>query len=111
VAYTGTHDNDTLRGWWESLDEESRALVQSAVRDAGVEEAEPWWACLRLLFSSRARVAMVQTQDVLGLGSEARMNQPGTTEGSWRWRLRDGALTVDLGRRLRAASEEAGRAA
>ena len=53
---------------------------------------------------------MVQTQDVLGLGSEARMNMPGTAKGSWKWRLREGALTPDLARRLRAASEAAGRA-
>jgi 4-alpha-glucanotransferase len=53
---------------------------------------------------------MVQTQDVLGLGSEARMNMPGTAKGSWQWRLREGALKNDLARRLRAASVAAGRA-
>jgi 4-alpha-glucanotransferase len=53
---------------------------------------------------------MVQTQDVLGLGSEGRMNMPGTAKGSWKWRLREGALTDDLARRLRAASEASGRA-
>ena len=53
---------------------------------------------------------MVQAQDVLGLGWEARMNMPGTAAGAWRWRLREGALTPDLARRLRAASEAAGRA-
>jgi 4-alpha-glucanotransferase len=68
------------------------------------------WRLIELAFSSRAAVAMVQTQDVLGLGSEARMNMPGTAKGSWQWRLREGALTPDLARRLRAASEAAGRA-
>jgi len=52
----------------------------------------------------------VQTQDVLGLGSEGRMNMPGTATGAWKWRLGEGALTRDLARRLRAASEAAGRA-
>ncbi len=52
---------------------------------------------------------MVQTQDVLGLGSEARMNMPGTAKGAWQWRLSEGALTAGLARRLRAASEAAGR--
>jgi 4-alpha-glucanotransferase len=54
---------------------------------------------------------MVQAQDVLGLGSEGRMNQPGTATGAWKWRLSDGALTPDLARRLRAATEAAGRIA
>ncbi len=54
---------------------------------------------------------MVQTQDVLGLGSEARMNQPGRASGAWKWRLRAGALTPELAARLRAATDEAGRLA
>ena len=106
VLYTGTHDNDTLRGWYESLPAPRRALVDAA--RPGVAE-EPWWDLIALTISSPARVAMVQTQDVLGLGSAARMNQPGTAKGAWQWRL--GALPGrGLGRRLRAASEAAGRA-
>jgi len=109
VAYTGTHDNDTLRGWYESLDAEPRASVDAALRGAGVAEREPWWALLRLAFSSRARVALAQAQDVLGLGSEARMNTPGRASRAWRWRMREGALTPELARRLRDATEEARR--
>ncbi len=71
IAYTGTHDNDTLRGWYESLPAARRALVDAAL--PGVEP-EPWWDLIALTFSSRALVAMVQAQDVLGLGSAARMN-------------------------------------
>jgi 4-alpha-glucanotransferase len=109
IAYTGTHDNDTLRGWYETLGEQQRAEVQEALRAAGLERDDVWWGLTRLLFGSVARVAMVQAQDVLGLGSEARMNQPGRASGAWRWRMREGALTPDLARRLRAATEEAGR--
>jgi 4-alpha-glucanotransferase len=108
VAYTGTHDNDTLRGWYEALRGTERTEVERAL--AGRQE-EPWWALMRLLFSSRARVAMVQAQDVLGLGSEARMNVPGTTGRSWRWRLAPGQLTAEHGQRLRALTEESGRLA
>jgi len=106
-VYTGTHDHDTARGWYESLDAGLRAQVEAAIADGD----DPHWRLIRYAFSSRARVAMVQAQDVLGLGSEARMNRPGTATGSWKWRLADGALTPDLARRLRAVTEEAGRAA
>jgi 4-alpha-glucanotransferase len=109
IAYTGTHDSDTIRGWYESLDDTRRAEVDVVVQAHGFAEREPWWSLIRLALSSRARVAMVQAQDVLGLGSEARMNVPGVKGGSWRWKLEPGALTSDLAKRLRAATEEAER--
>ena len=97
-----------MRGWYESLPPERRALVDRSVDEAGVREDEPWWSLIRLTFASPARLAMVQAQDVLGLGGEARMNLPGTKGGSWRWRLRPAVA------RPRAASargrEAAGRA-
>jgi 4-alpha-glucanotransferase len=109
VAYTGTHDHDTLRGWWEALDEVQRGVALEQIARAGVGSADVVWSLMRLLFTSRARLAMVQAQDVLGLGSEARMNVPGTTGASWKWRMEPGALTAEHARRLRAATEEAGR--
>ena len=109
VVYSGTHDHDTLRGWFASLPDESRREAEARIAAAGVVEDEPWWSLIRLTFSSPARLAMIQAQDVLGLGSEARMNVPGRATGSWRWRMAPGALTHDLAKRLRAATEEAGR--
>jgi 4-alpha-glucanotransferase len=109
VVYSGTHDHDTLRGWWETLPDEVRAAASSQIAAAGVVEDEPWWSLIRLTFSSPARLAMLQAQDVLGLGSEARMNIPGRATGSWRWQMAPGALTDEHARRLRAATEEAGR--
>ena len=106
IAYTGTHDNDTLRGWYDALPADTRALVDAARPGA---DADVWWDLIALTFSSRARVAMVQAQDVLGLGSEARMNQPGRATGAWRWRL-DSLPPRGLAQRLRAAAEAAGRA-
>ena len=105
VAYTGTHDNDTLRGWYETLPEWRRAVV-----DARRPHTHPevWWDLIALTFSSRARIAMLQAQDVLGLGSEARMNQPGTSRGAWKWRL-PALPGADAARRLRAVTEAAGR--
>src|SRR4051812_27443286 len=105
IAYTGTHDTDTLVGWWGSVDEEERAMAD-ALRPA---DPDVGWSLIRLLFSSRAVVAMTQLQDVLGLGSEARMNRPGRASGSWRWRLRRGQLRAAHAQRLREATDEAGR--
>jgi 4-alpha-glucanotransferase len=110
IVYTGTHDGDTARGWYESLDGAQRSLVDAELERRGLARDEPWWALIRLAFASPGRVAMMQAQDVLGLGSEARMNMPGRAGGSWRWQLERGALTRDLGRRLREATEQAGRA-
>jgi 4-alpha-glucanotransferase len=102
VVYTGTHDHDTALGWWRSLSERER-------RRTGLPGEEPPWDLIELALSSRARVAIVPAQDVLGLGSEARLNTPGRATGNWRWRLEAGALTPALAGRLRAASEQAGR--
>ena len=109
VVYTGTHDHDTARGWWNTIPDAARALAHGAFIRAGVEDDDPWWSLIRLAHASPARLAMVQLQDVLGLGSEARMNVPGTATGSWRWRFRPGALTDELAARLRASTEAAGR--
>jgi 4-alpha-glucanotransferase len=105
IAYSGTHDTDTLAGWWAAIDDAQRAQAEAAMPD----DDDPLWALIRLLFASPAVVAMTQLQDILGLGSEARMNVPGTKGGSWKWRLEPGQLTADHARRLRAATEEAQR--
>lgn len=109
VVYTGTHDHDTLRGWYEGLAPEHRATVDAACTGRGLDDRRPWWRLIRLAMSSPARLAMVQLQDVLGLGSEARMNHPGRVGTSWRWRMEPRALTPALARRLREATEESGR--
>ena len=102
VVYTGTHDNDTARGWWDSLGEDTR-------RWTGLDPADPAWSLLELAWSSPARLAIVPAQDLLGLGSDARMNVPGREQGNWRWRLEEGQLTEALAARLRASTEAAGR--
>jgi 4-alpha-glucanotransferase len=102
VVYTGTHDNDTAVGWWRSLSEKERAR-------SGLDPSEPHWSLIRLALSSRARLAIVPAQDVLGLGSEARMNTPGRTAGNWSWRLEPGQLTEELAARLREETRQAGR--
>ncbi|HWF73419.1 MAG TPA: 4-alpha-glucanotransferase [Solirubrobacteraceae bacterium] len=109
LVYTGTHDTDTARGWYESLPASRRALVSRAFAEFGVAEQEPWWGLIGLALRSPARVAMMQAQDILGLGSEARMNDPSRAGGSWRWQMAERALTPTLARRLRDATEAGGR--
>ena len=108
VAYTGTHDNDTVVGWYASLPAEARLEVEQAIDAYGAREREPHWSLIRLAHASPARVAMVQMQDVLGLGSEARMNTPGSSKGAWKWRL-ERLPGRAAARRLREVTESAGR--
>lgn len=109
VVYTGTHDSDTARGWLESLPAGRRAFVSCELKRLGFAERRPWWGLIRMAHSSPAVLAMIQAQDVLGLGSQARMNVPASAGGSWRWQMQRGALTPALARRLREVTEAAGR--
>jgi 4-alpha-glucanotransferase len=102
VVYTSTHDTDTAAGWYSRLARRQRAAT-------GLDPAEPGWGLIELAYGSPAELAIVQAQDVLGLGSEARMNRPGVTEGNWRWRLERGTLTSALARRLVRLAEQHGR--
>ena len=109
LAYTGTHDNDTLLGWYRQLAQTEPALQQLVLRqlarlqlagdgsDAGVCEQ-----LIRLTYLSQADTVILPLQDVLGLGSEARMNIPGTADGNWCWRLAPGMLTAPVAARLLA---------
>jgi 4-alpha-glucanotransferase len=98
VIYTGTHDNDTTVGWWESLSDEDRAW-------SGLDPADPAWSLIGHAWESRAALAVAPLQDVLRLGTEARMNLPGTEEGNWTWRYAPKALTAETARELRDLTE------
>jgi len=101
VVYTGTHDNDTIVGWFRRQPEARRRELGGA---AGVH-----WRMIERALAAKADVAIVPAQDVLGLGSRARMNVPGRSDGNWRWRLRRGALTAEIAGRLRDQARAAGR--
>jgi 4-alpha-glucanotransferase len=107
VVYTGTHDSDTIRGWHESITPEQRRRVEDCLARHGIDDREPHWALIRLVFASPAVIAMIQVQDALGLGSEGRMNQPGSV-GAWGWKL-SALPSADVAERLRSATEESGR--
>jgi len=108
VVYTGTHDNDTTLGWFASQagDDTTRTAEQIKRERAftleylGTDGSEIHWDLIRLAQSSIADTAIVPLQDVLGLGSGARMNLPGTASGNWRWRCPSEALTPELAGRL-----------
>ena len=109
VAYTGTHDNDPAAGWWAAAGERARRQATEAAAALGVRDEAPHRLFVRMALASPAGLAIVPAQDLLGLGSEARLNTPGTSRGNWRWRLRRGELSAGLAAWLRERTEEAGR--
>jgi 4-alpha-glucanotransferase len=107
AVYTGTHDNDTTVGWWTGEighSTRSEADIESereyASRYLGLHGRSVHWEFIRAVMASVADTAIVPTQDLLGLGSNARMNRPGSASGNWRWRLRPGQLSGDVMQRL-----------
>jgi 4-alpha-glucanotransferase len=108
VAYTGTHDNDTTLGWWNSeagTDSTRTTADIAAERDftkryLRTHGTEMNWAFIQTIMASVADTVLVPMQDVLGLGAEARMNLPGRPDGNWRWRMRPGSLRAEDAERL-----------
>ena len=103
VAYTGTHDNDTTRGWWEhgaSETEKAAARIYLGVKDNDVV-----WPLIRTAARSVADLVLYPVQDILELGSEARMNVPSHPTGNWSWRCAENALTPELAQKLGALTE------
>jgi 4-alpha-glucanotransferase len=102
VAYTGTHDNDTTQGWWNAAGKRERAVVEALV---GPVANRPAWPLIRAVQASVAEVAIVPAQDLLELGSEARMNTPAVPAGNWGWRAPEKCWTKELADRLAALAE------
>ncbi|MGZ4811143.1 MAG: 4-alpha-glucanotransferase [Terriglobales bacterium] len=102
VVYTGTHDNDTTLGWFNSTQGEERRLAEAYV---GTDPAGMPWAFIRAAITSPARLAVIPLQDVLGLGSEARMNVPSRGDCNWTWRYRAGDLKQEHAERLARLSQ------
>jgi 4-alpha-glucanotransferase len=97
VAYTGTHDNDTARGWYAAATEAERDFAR---RYLGVDGSQFAWDLLRAIWRSAAVFALAPMQDLLDLDSSARMNFPSTLGGNWEWRMREGDLDTGLSSRL-----------
>lgn len=106
VVYTGTHDNDTSRGWWDGLGPEQHQAVYDYL---GLSMDEMPWPLIRTALASVACIAILPMQDLLQLGSEARMNLPGKATGNWDWRLPPGGLDAGVANRLRELTCRYGR--
>ncbi|MBI3327515.1 MAG: 4-alpha-glucanotransferase [Nitrospinae bacterium] len=117
VVYTGTHDNNTTVGWFTEVGtgDSTRSLADIeagralALKYLGTDGSQIHWDMIRLALASPADTAIIPLQDVLGLGSEARMNRPGTARGNWEWRVAAEMLTSELAGRLRELTELYGR--
>ena len=126
--YTGTHDNDTVVGWYRSLSPEDKKFVNDymGIHDLDKEnlytscaapevtektrwEKELSWEVIRLALASTADLAVIPMQDYLGLGTEARINMPSTLGGNWTWRMKKGAFTPEIRKRCRQMNRLYGR--
>ena len=107
VVYTGTHDNDTVLGWFSSLSAKDRNFVKRYMDLRGNKDIN--WKCIRLALSSVADTAIIPLQDYLGLGCEGRINTPSTLGDNWKWRYEDGVLTDELADEIRRISKLYGR--
>ncbi len=106
VAYTGTHDNDTVRGWWNQAKPRERAFAGSYL---ACGEHDVHWAMIRACANSVANMAVYPLQDVLGLDSARRMNVPGVLGGNWGWRFRWDWIGAEPTRVLGLITAAAGR--
>ena len=98
IAYTGTHDNDTSRGWYDSAPNKTQDVCR---RYLGCNDEEIPWSMIKAIWSSVAEMVITPMQDLLELGSEARMNFPSRAEGNWQWRVKSDQLSQQLAARMR----------
>ncbi len=109
VVYTGTHDNETVAGWYKELSKEGKAQVRSYLGDFRTPEKDMYKSLICLAMRSVAKDCIVPIQDHLGLANDARMNKPGTVGFNWRWRISEGACTDALAESLLALVKITGR--
>lgn len=109
VVYTGTHDNDTTRGWYESMNEEDRKFAIRYMNNANTPIEGISWDFIRMAQASVADLCVIPMQDYLGLGKEARINMPSTLGDNWKWRLKKGQITEKLSSDIRCITKLYGR--
>lgn len=109
VAYTGTHDNETLTGWLHSITPEEREAVRAYLCDSRTPQRELYRPLIALVMRSGAKACVIPMQDYLGLDNRCRMNKPSTVGTNWLWRLEEGDLTPELQEEIRRTAERYGR--
>ena len=102
IVYTGTHDNETLVGWYETMSRKDKSFAREYMGCRHTPKKEMHWEFIRLAMASPAKLAVIPVQDYLGLGAEARINEPSTLGKNWKWRLLPGELNSDV---LKAVQE------
>lgn len=107
VVYGGTHDNETLRGYFENKDTKTRANARKILRVKNNRQLV--WATIRAGYNTKANTVIFQMQDILQLDNRARMNTPSTLGGNWNWRLIDGQLTQEIAQKLKELTKKTGR--
>ena len=103
LVYTGTHDNNTSRGWFEESDEKDKLKLRDYFFN--VDEHNISWSLIKLAWSTVANVAIAPLQDILSLGAESRMNFPGKADGNWSWRYLAGTLTEEIADELKKVTK------
>ena len=111
VVYTGTHDNETVSGWYKELNDQDRKFADDYLNLYGRKEEEIPMEFVRAALSSVADTAIIPVQDYLGLGKEARINTPSTLGNNWKWRMLEGEITPELTDRIRRMTKLYGRLA
>ena len=109
VVYTGTHDNDTIVGWFNTIEGPDKDFAKSYVGITDDNDPELNWKFIRCAMASVADTAVIPIQDYLGLGTEARINVPSTLGTNWKWRLKNGACTDELANRMKELAKECDR--
>ena len=109
VVYTGTHDNETLTGWFRDIKPEERRMVRSYLNDFHTSDEEIYWDLVCMAMRSVSKLCVIPMQDYLGYGNHARINQPSTLGKNWKWRLREGEFSGELIDKIREMTVRYGR--
>jgi 4-alpha-glucanotransferase len=109
VAYTGTHDNETLTGWFKNISDEERTMTRDYLNDYHSSDEEIYWNIINLVMRSHADLCIIPMQDYLGYDNSARMNQPSTVGINWRWRITEEEMPEKLQKDIRTLTRRFGR--
>ena len=109
VAYTGTHDNETIAGWWKSITAKERKLARDYLCDSCTPDKDLYKCFISLVMRSSAKLCVIPMQDYMGLDNSCRMNQPSTVGKNWKWRIRKRELTVKLQKEIQGIALRYGR--
>ena len=110
VVYTGTHDNETMHGWWSGLPKSTKELIRDYLMDHDTPNKRMYLKMISVAMMSSANMCIIPLQDWLGLDNSARMNYPGTVDSNWQWRMLPGQIPAELGEKILEITKRFGRA-